>query len=137
MAVHWRMNISDGQVARMTNSGGTGESRLDQIEAILQLTAERAAENSDAIQRNTAAIQQTLDLVQENRQQLQRTMLAVERLANAQIEIARAFDEDRQRFEQFQTRFEQIQASTNAALERIDRIMDYLMRRDGERGVEG
>jgi hypothetical protein len=117
------MNISDEQVARMTNSGGTGESRLDQIEAILQLTAERAAENAIAIQQNTVAIQ-------ENRQQLQRTMLAVERLANAQMEIVRAFDEDRQRFEQ-------TQASTNAALERIDRIMDYLMRRDGERGVEG
>ncbi|NJL41102.1 MAG: hypothetical protein HC840_26580 [Leptolyngbyaceae cyanobacterium RM2_2_4] len=107
----------------MTNSSGAGESRLDQIEAILRSTAERTAENAIAIQQNTAAIL-------ENRQQLQRTMLAVERLANAQMELARAFDEDRQRFEQ-------TQASNNAALERIDRIMDYLMRRDGERGSEG
>lgn len=115
----------------MTNSEGTSSGdRLNQVEAILQLLAERTAENTVAIQQNTAAIDQTLGFVQENRQQLQQTMLAVERLANAQMELARSVDEERERFEQ-------TQASTNAALERIDRIMDYLMRRDGERGVEG
>jgi TolA-binding protein len=118
------MGIDGEEGTKMTNSEGTSNGdRLDRMEAILLSVVEQVAENTVAIR--------------DTNQQVRQAMLAVERLSNAQMELARAFDEDRQRFEQFQTRFEQTQASTNAALERIDRIMDYLMRRDGERGAEG
>jgi ABC-type transporter Mla subunit MlaD len=96
----------------LTLMSNSEESRLDRAERLILGLAEqssRFAERSDTIQ-----------------QQVNLNSSAIAQLIQTMQELAEIQARDSQRFDQSIV-------SINAALERIDRVMDYLMRRDGDR----
>jgi hypothetical protein len=73
-------------------------------------------------------LRQRQEVFQQQLQQQQEGMAgAIETLVQTVDEVSRETAIDRAEMREFR-------ATTGAALERIDRVMDYLMRRDGERG---
>jgi DNA-binding FrmR family transcriptional regulator len=92
----------------MTNSSD----RLDRIEALV----ESNAKSIQALSTTVASVQQQIVTVST----------AVDGLAAIQQQLVQIIEEDREDMREFR-------ATTGAALERIDRVMDYLMRRDGEK----
>ncbi|MEL6400460.1 MAG: hypothetical protein AAFR26_15555 [Cyanobacteria bacterium J06626_4] len=85
--------------------------RADRIEQQTERNSRQIERNSQQIERNSQQIEQTFRL----HSQLEQTM--------AQL----ALDETRYRAE-----FAAFQQTTQAALEKIDRVLDYLMQRDGD-----
>jgi hypothetical protein len=74
-------------------------------------------------------LRQRQEVFQQQLQQQQEGMAgAIETLVQTVDEVSRETAIDRAEMREFR-------ATTGAALERIDRVMDYLMRRDGERGT--
>jgi ABC-type transporter Mla subunit MlaD len=92
----------------MTNSS----ERLDRIEALVE-------SNAKSIQ----ALSTTVSTVST----------AVDGLAAIQQQLVEIIEADREDFREFRSDMREFRATTGAALERIDRVMDYLMRRDGEK----
>ncbi|PSB16041.1 hypothetical protein C7B65_22715 [Phormidesmis priestleyi ULC007] len=68
------------------------------------------------------SLNRLVDITFENQQQLRSTMQAVDRLADVQL--------------QYMQHTDSAITSINAAIERMDRLFDYLLRRDGERTQE-
>lgn len=68
------------------------------------------------------SLNRLVDITFENQQQLRATMQAVDRLAEVQM--------------QYMQHADSTTTSINAAIERMDRLFDYLLRRDGERNQE-
>ncbi|MEP0872999.1 hypothetical protein NDA01_24735 [Trichocoleus desertorum AS-A10] len=74
-------------------------------------------------------LRQRQEVFQQQLQQQQEGMAgAIETLIQTVDEVSRETAIDRAEMKEFR-------ATTGAALERIDRVMDYLIRRDGERGT--
>ncbi len=71
--------------------------------------------------------------VQENQQQIANTSLAVERLADVVMQVAIKVENQVETIAQQQAVIAQQQTAMNAEQERQGRILDYLMRQDGER----
>jgi ABC-type transporter Mla subunit MlaD len=65
------------------------------------------------------SLNRLIDITFENQQQLRTTMQAVDRLAEVQV--------------QYMQHTDNAITSINAAIERMDRLFDYLLRRDQER----
>lgn len=98
--------------------------RLDRLEGLfasagdmMLQTAELSQRNARQIERNSEQIERNSELVARNAQQLAR-------LEGAMAQLALQAVTDRAEFETFRR-------ITQAALEKIDRVLDYLMQRDG------
>ena len=98
----------------MTNNSD----RLDRIEALLESASQRIDANARAIEANTKAIEVISQAVASNQQQVNLISEAVGLLVEVQLQLGRLM--------------ESTSSINNAALARIDRILDYLQRRDGE-----
>jgi hypothetical protein len=108
--------------------------RLDRVEALLEESNARSIERFERLETSFEQSNRRLDRVEalslensqqirQNGEQLRQTVLAVDRLANAQMELVRIFNQEGERTQASLD-------SVNAALERIDRVLDYLVRRD-------
>lgn len=95
--------------------------RFDRIEATLEAISYRVDSNAKAIEANSAAIAEVDRTLSEA---IGRTLRVVETLAQTVAD-------SREEFEEYKRRNDAIQASINASLERQDRILDYLMHRNG------
>lgn len=93
------------------NSNSSNE-RFERIEAWLESASQRIDSNARAIQANTASI----NVIAEASG---RTLRAIELLREAQ-------EEDRVNLQEYRERTN----SLNAAVERLDTIVDYLIKRD-------
>ena len=109
--------------------------RLDRIEALVETNAQAIERNVQAIERNAQAIERNAQAIERNaraiddaNRQLVITMNAVDRLATVQMQTLQAIERDREIFQAFQQKTDATLASINAALERIDRVLDYLLR---------
>ncbi|MEM8809400.1 MAG: hypothetical protein AAGF01_25540 [Cyanobacteria bacterium P01_G01_bin.38] len=70
-------------------------------------------------------ILQTAELSRQNVQQIERNAQQLARLENTMAQLALQSATDRVEFEAFRR-------TTQAALEKIDRVLDYLMQRNGD-----
>jgi ABC-type transporter Mla subunit MlaD len=86
--------------------------RLEQLVAVTEAHSQQIESNAKSIE----ALSTTVTTVTR----------AVDGLASVQEQLVQIIEEDREDMREFR-------ATTGAALERIDRVMDYLMRRDGEK----
>lgn len=105
----------------MTNSNI--DARLDRLENLfasagdmMLQTAELSRQNVEQIERNSQQIERNSQLIERNAQQLGR-------LENTMAQLALQSATDRAEFEEFRR-------TTQAALEKIDRVLDYLMQKD-------
>jgi TolA-binding protein len=103
-------------------SDSNSESRFDRIERAIQSLVEVARSHEDRVTDTESRLERLEALAERNLQSTQR-------LVEAQQQMLEIQDQDR-------IRFESTIASINAAIDRIDRVMDYLMRRDGDRTDE-
>lgn len=95
--------------------------RLDRIEALIEAISYGVDSNAKAIEANSVAIAEVDRTLSEV---VGRTLRVVETLTQTVAD-------SREEFEEYKRRNEAIQASINASLERQDRILDYLMHRNG------
>lgn len=95
----------------MINSNGWTSDRLDQLAALVE-------SNARAIQANSESI----NVVAE----------AIGRTARTVEILSQAVEEDRVNFQEYRQRNDTTVASLNAAVERLETIVAYLVRRDGE-----
>jgi hypothetical protein len=93
----------------MTNNGNWTDERLDQLAAIVESNARAIQANSESI--NVVA------------QAIGRTVRTVEILSQA-------VEEDRVNFQEYRQRNDTTVASLNAAVERLETIVAYLVRSD-------
>ncbi|NJL21313.1 MAG: hypothetical protein HC895_11580 [Leptolyngbyaceae cyanobacterium SM1_3_5] len=105
-------------ISRLDRTERLVTANSEAIEAIRELTAQNS--------RDIAALQV---LAAETNRTVTTTVLSVDRLSSAILALAQGFDQD-------QEANRQALASINAALERIDRILDYLIGRDGDRPAQ-
>ena len=102
--------------------------RFDRIEALIEAISYRVDSNAKAIEANSAAIAANREAIAE----VDRTLSeAVGRTLRVVETLAQTVADGREEFEEYKRRNDTIQASINASLERQDRILDYLMHRNG------
>ncbi len=105
---------------------------LASITSTLGTLSNGVIENRERIQRleqfssDSAERIQTLETIALNQNDTQQTIL------ETQATLARTAEQLTQQQEQLINN----QAETRAAIEKIDRVLDYLMRRDGDRGSQ-
>jgi chromosome segregation ATPase len=99
------------------------DDRLDRAERLILGLAQAGDRTQQQVDSNSQAIAQTQRQIDQTQRQIDLNSQAIEQLIQIQ----------RQTFERSESQMDSIRAS----LERIDRIMDYLMRRDGDRPSEG
>lgn len=95
--------------------------RLDRIEALIEAISYRVDSNAKAIEANSTAIAEVDRTLSE----------AVGRTLGVVETLAQTVADSREEFEEYKRRNDAIQASINASLKRQDRILDYLMHRNG------
>ena len=96
--------------------------RLDRTEALVEAIAQKVDSNARAIEANSNTIAEVDRNLSEA---VGRTLRAVEILREDA-------EERRQEFEQYKTRTDANLVSLNAAVERLENLFSYLLRRDGE-----
>lgn len=96
--------------------------RLDRIEALVEALAQRVDSNARAIEANSNTIAEVDRNLSEA---VGRTLRSVELLREDA-------EERRQEFEQYKVRTDANLVSLNAAVERLENLFSYLLRRDGE-----
>lgn len=99
--------------------------RLDRIEALVEALYYRIDSNAKAIEANSNAIAEVKSSVNVLAEASCRTLKAVEILREDA-------EERRQEFEEYKTRTNANLTSLNAAVERLENLFTYLLRRDGE-----
>ncbi|MEC4817458.1 MAG: hypothetical protein SAK29_29940 [Scytonema sp. PMC 1069.18] len=110
--------------------------RLDRIEALVESNSRQLNQLSQTTQFLTSAqleLARSVDIVTRR---MDRVEEQVSQLAESQqilVESQRTAFQSMERLTVVQEQLAEQQASTNAAVERLDRILDYLIRRDGER----
>ena len=125
------------QSITMTNGNNNDQlqqitQNLASITSTLGTLSNGVIENRERIQRleqfssDSAERIQTLETIALNQNDTQQTIL------ETQATLARTAEQLTQQQEQLINN----QAETRAAIEKIDRVLDYLMRRDGNRGQE-
>jgi len=96
------------------------DGRLDNIDRRLELLVAVTEAHSQQIESNAKSIEALSTTVAT-------ATRAVDGLAAIQQQLVEIISEEREDMREFR-------ATTGAALERIDRVLDYLMRRDSEKG---
>jgi septation ring formation regulator EzrA len=120
-----KYTVSIGQLEQkggeksVTNSND----RLDRIEALLESASRRIDSNARAVQANSESINVVAEAAG-------RTLRAVD-------ELREIVEEDKVNFREFVTTTRTTLDSINASLEQQGRILDYLLRRNGEGGKNG
>lgn len=99
--------------------------RLDRIEALVEAIAQKVDSNAKAIEANSNAIAEVRASVNVLAEASGRTLRSVEILREDA-------EERRQEFEEYKTRTDANLTSLNAAVERLENLFSYLLRRDGE-----
>ncbi|GAB1539519.1 hypothetical protein NUACC21_21860 [Scytonema sp. NUACC21] len=131
--------------------------RLDRIEALLESNSQQIAQLSQTTQFLTSSqlelarsmdtfigrvdrVEQQVSLLAESQQAIietqRSTLESVGQLAQNTGQLAQntgQLAQNMERLTAIQQQLTEQQASTNAAVERLDRILDYLLRRDSER----
>lgn len=102
--------------------------RLDRIEATLEAISYRVDSNAKVIEANSVAIAANREAIAEVDCTLSE---AVGRTLKVVETLAQTVADSREEFEEYKRRNDAIQTSINASLERQDRILDYLMHRNG------
>lgn len=75
---------------------------------------------------NDATLRQMLQIVENNRKQLEIMAKTMQRITDVQLSLAQAIEAN-------WTEFEEFRATTAAALEKIDRVLDYLIVEQGKK----
>ena len=99
--------------------------RLDRIEALVEALSYRIDSNAKAIEANSNAIAEVRASVNVLAEASGRTLRSVEILREDA-------EERRQEFEEYKIRTDANLVSLNAAVERLENLFSYLLRRDGE-----
>lgn len=125
------------------------ESRMDRVEATLDRVAALTEQNSQQLSRLDARVDefvfQAQRLISQQAERLNVSEARLERMESIAASLTRNEEANRARlnrldetierldrnYEIAQSNFAEFQRTTNAALERIDRVLDYLMRQQG------
>lgn len=106
------------------------EARLDRLENLFSSagemmlrTVELSQQNFQQIERNSQQIERNSQQIERNSQQIELNSQQLMRLESTMAQLALQAATDRAEFEEFRR-------TTRAALEKIDRVLDYLMQRD-------
>jgi DNA repair exonuclease SbcCD ATPase subunit len=125
--------MSEARLDRIERIVETGFSDIFQSLSFLKERQENLQKQQENLQEQQETSQRQIDsLIESQRQMLetQRSMLAsIERLANSQEQLANS----QERLINIQGENSERLASIGAAVERLDAILDYLIRRDSER----
>ncbi|MBN3893147.1 MAG: 6-aminohexanoate hydrolase [Nostoc sp. JL31] len=97
------------------------QSHLDQLGARVDQIGEKVDQVSDKVD---SFITHTQRLFTKAGSEIEETKARTERLEALMLKLDRNFDEQKSQFQEFQL-------TTGAALERIDRVLDYLLRQQG------
>jgi hypothetical protein len=92
------------------------ESRLNRLESLFVTAGDMMLQTSELSRRNTQQIERNTQQIERNAQQLIQ-------LEQIMAQLALQATSDRVAFEEFRR-------TTQAALEKIDRVLDYLIQRD-------
>ncbi|MEM9164424.1 MAG: hypothetical protein AAGC54_15315 [Cyanobacteria bacterium P01_F01_bin.4] len=115
------------------------DARLDRLEGLfasagdmMLQTAELSRQNAQQIEQVNVRLDRVLAIsernalqIERNSQQIERNAQQLIRLENTMAQLALQSATDRAEFEAFRR-------TTQAALEKIDRVLDYLMQRNGD-----
>lgn len=101
----------------------TIENRLDRLEALFASAGEMILKTVELSRQNFQQIERNSQLIERNSQLIERNSQQLLRLENTMAQLALQAATDRAEFEEFRR-------TTRAALEKIDRVLDYLMQRD-------
>jgi ABC-type transporter Mla subunit MlaD len=102
--------------------------RFDRIEATVEAISSRVDSNAKAIEANSAAIAANREAIAE----VDRTLSeAIGRTLRVVETLAQTVADSREEMEEYKRQNDAIQAAINASWERQDRILDYLMQRNG------
>jgi chromosome segregation ATPase len=117
--------------------------RLDRIEALAESNTQQLAQLSQTTQFLTSAqleLARSIDILTRRVDRVEQQVESIAQQVSTLIDSQRTLTDSQQSLAQsmerlvaIQEQLAQQQASTNAAVERLDRILDYLIRRDGER----
>ncbi len=97
------------------------QSHLDQLGARVDQIGEKVDQVSDKVD---SFITHTQRLFTKAGSEIEETKARTERLEALMLKLDRNFEEQKSQFQEFQL-------TTGAALERIDRVLDYLLRQQG------
>ncbi|MDM9581591.1 6-aminohexanoate hydrolase [Nostoc sp. GT001] len=97
------------------------QSHLDQLGARVDQIGEKVDQVSDQVD---SFITHTQRLFTKAGSEIEETKARTERLEALMLKLDRNFEEQKSQFQEFQL-------TTGAALERIDRVLDYLLRQQG------
>nr|WP_322685206.1 6-aminohexanoate hydrolase [Nostoc sp. DedQUE07]MDZ8131384.1 6-aminohexanoate hydrolase [Nostoc sp. DedQUE07] len=97
------------------------QSHLDQLEVRIDRVGAKVDQLSDRVD---SFITHTQRLFTKAGSEIEETKARTERLEALMLKLDRNFEEQKSQFQEFQL-------TTGAALERIDRVLDYLLRQQG------
>lgn len=101
----------------------TVEARLNRLETLFASAGEMMLQTVDVCKRNAQQIEHNSQQIERNSQQIERNLQQLARLESTMAQLALQAATDRASFEEFRR-------TTQAALQKIDRVLDYLMQRD-------
>ncbi len=100
------------------------DERLDQLASMVAQIAGAVNENRSQIAENSRQIAENGQQIAENGRQIDNLRISVTELREGQAILTQMFVQEREAMQDFRR-------TTNAALDRIDRTLDYLMRERG------
>ena len=101
------------------------EARLDRLENLMATAGDMMLQTLELSRQNLQRADRIEQQTERNSQQIEQTFRLHSQLEQTMAQLA--LDETRYRAE-----FAAFQQTTQAALEKIDRVLDYLMQRDGD-----
>lgn len=111
----------------MNNDNEDYETRLARIELLVESNAKAIAANSAGIAENRQSIAATNQSINDLAEAAGRTLAGIERLRDI-------VDDNRADYEDYKIRNDATIASINAAVERLDAILNQLLRNRGDNG---
>ncbi len=104
-------------------SDPTIEARLSRLENLLVTAGDMMLKTAELSRQNAEQIEQNSRQIEQNSRQIEQNSRQLTQLERTMAQLALHATTDRAEFEAFRR-------TTQAALEKIDRVLDYLMQRD-------
>lgn len=122
----------DQRLTRLESLFASAGEMMLQATNLSTQNAQQIERNSQQIERNSQQIDRLFQLVERNAQQIERNSQQIERNAQSIIQLHHSMADLALRSANDRAEFEEWRRIIQAALETIDRVLDYLMQRDGQ-----
>ena len=116
-----KQDLTQSHLNELTIKQDLTQSHLDQLGARVDQVGGKVDQLSDKVD---SFITHTQRLFTKTGSEIEQTKARTERLEALMLKLDRNFEEQKSQFQEFQL-------TTGAALERIDRVLDYLLRQQG------